>query len=206
MATPVAKFLVEFGRNDHQPPFRAPDELVLPQDFETGEAALGQQLEEAFTRGLDQGREKAKAEFDLEMATAHAKFADQMDSARASWALEQGERLHEQITASFQEFQNSVANSVARVLTPFLTGVLIQQAVDELVEALAAMTAQTPIGKIKISGPEDLLQELQRRMAGGNFEFEYTSSALNEVTIVAHQTMVVTQLQAWIDRLNDSVR
>jgi hypothetical protein len=206
MATPVAKFLVEFGRNDHTPSFKAQDELVLPQDFETGEAILEQQLEDAFARGLGEGREKAKAEFDLEIAAAHAKFADEMASAQARWALELGERIHEQITASLQQFRNSVANSVARILTPFLTSVLIQQAVDELVETLTAMTAQTPIGKIKISGPEDLVQALQHRMAGGNFEVEYTSSELNEVTIIANQTTVVTQLQTWIDRFSDSLR
>ncbi len=204
MATPVAKFLVEFGRNDHASSFKAQDELVLPQDFETGEIALEQRLEDAFARGLEEGKEKAKAEYEVEMAAAQAKFARQMEAARESWALEQAELLYERITASFQDFQNSIADSVTRVLIPFLKSVLVKQTVDDLVEALATITAQ-PIGTIKISGPEDLIQALTERVAGGNFDLEFISSELNEVTIVANQTTVVTQLQAWIDRLNDSI-
>jgi hypothetical protein len=204
MVTPVAKFLVEFGRNDHASSFKAQDELVLPQDFETGEIALEQRLEDAFARGLEEGKEKAKAEYEVEMAAAQAKFARQMEAARESWALEQAEPLYERITASFQDFQNSIADSVTRVLIPFLKNVLVKQTVDDLVEALATITAQ-PIGTIKISGPEDLIQALRERVTGGNFDLEFISSELNEVTIVANQTTVVTQLQAWIDRLNDSI-
>jgi hypothetical protein len=206
MATPVAKFLVEFGKNDHPPSFKAQDELVLPEEFETGENTAEQQLEAAFARGLEQGRENARADYEADMAVAQAKFAEEIEARRESWVLEQGERLRQQITASFQEFQNSIAASVTRVLVPFLTDVVVKQTVDDLLKALATMTGQTPIGTIKISGPEDLIQALQERVAGGNFNLEFISSELNEVTIVANQTMVVTQLQAWIDRFNDSIR
>jgi hypothetical protein len=206
MATPVAKFLVEFGKNDHLPSFKAPDELVLPQEFETGENIAEEQLEAAFARGLEQGREDARAECEVDMAVAQVKFAEEIEATRESWVLEQGERLRHQITASFQEFQNSIAASVTRVLVPFLTDVVVKQTVDDLLKALATMMGQTPIGTIKISGPEDLIQALQERVAGGNFNLEFISSELNEVTIVANETMVVTQLQAWIDRFSDSIR
>jgi hypothetical protein len=205
MATPVAKFLVEFGRNNQTPAFKAQDELVLPQDFEVDEIAPAQQIEEAFARGREEGRENAKAEYEVELAAAQAKFAETLEVSRASWVSEQGERLHEQITAGFQEFHNAIAASVARVLVPFLSSVVVKQTVDDLVEALVTMTAQTPIGTIRISGPEDLLRVLQERVAGGHFDLEFISSQTNEVTIAANQTLVVTQLQAWIDRFNDSI-
>jgi hypothetical protein len=79
MATPVAKYLVEFGKGELPASFKAQDELVLPHDFETSEAQLERRLEEAFARGLEVGREKAKAEFDHEIAAIIAS-AHRLDS------------------------------------------------------------------------------------------------------------------------------
>jgi hypothetical protein len=45
MAIPVARYLVEFGKGDSNPPFRAQHELVLPNAFETVEAGLERQVE-----------------------------------------------------------------------------------------------------------------------------------------------------------------
>jgi hypothetical protein len=206
MAIPVARYLVEFGKGDSNPPFRAQHELVLPNAFETVEDGLERQVEEAFVRGLEKGREKAKEEFELELAAANSQLVEELAAERKSWVVEQSEALKDQMITSYGEFKNSIADSVARILTPFLTSALTKQVIDELIEVLSIMHSQKSVSTIRMSGPDDLIQALQEKLEGRNFNIECIPSQTKEVTIIADQTTVVTQLQAWIDRFNDSVR
>ena len=73
----------------------------------------------------------------------------------------------------FAEVEARVGDAVARILGPFLVKEVVRYAVDELVKAIARLTAGGAPGLITIRGPERVLSLLRERVADLPAEVEY---------------------------------
>ena len=95
-------------------------------------AAQRPKLEEAYGRGLLNGRAAVQAQFNIKLEEQRKEFAAELAAEREKWAAETGERLPIACSRGLQEFEGRVAETTARILKPFLEAELRRQAVAEL--------------------------------------------------------------------------
>ena len=77
-------------------------------------------IDEAFARGIDDGRAAAESEFEIKLEEQRAEFAAQLAAERQEWVAATGEELANRLLAAVQEFESRVAETTARILKPFL--------------------------------------------------------------------------------------
>jgi len=198
-AVPVARYLADFGADDG----------IAGAQRGGGEAAKNvgaAKLDEAFARGLEAGKAAARAELEVKLAEQRSASAQRLAAERQAWAEGTGEKLAKGLLVSLQELESRIAETVARVLKPFVADRLHAQAIAEL-QASLDMLASTASGTgLHISGPADILQALRERLAGKNVSATYAPSEDCDVRIVAGQTVLETRLQEWRAKLDEVMR
>ncbi|MFI5013861.1 MAG: hypothetical protein ACHQAY_16095 [Hyphomicrobiales bacterium] len=200
---PIAQYLAQFTAGGA---FNAADQLRLdgPQlqslDPKAAEE-LAHQLDDAHARGREEGRGEAAAESALELCKERELLEARLASERESWLAEEGNRMGSAVRAAFEGLEKSVADSVARILKPFLATALREQVLAQLSETLSALqTAEGPL--LKVSGPETLLNALREKLGQSPTTIEYAPSSSVDISVVADQTVIESRLQAWIDRFD----
>ena len=117
-------------------------------------------LDEAFARGVDDGRAAAEAEFEARLEEQRTEFDARLAAERQEWATSIGEELANRLLAAVKEFEGRVAETTARILKPFVAAEFHRQAIAELRASLDALLATDSGVSLEISGPEDVLEIL----------------------------------------------
>lgn len=190
-ALPAAGYLTEFGAKGRS---GAPGDDVANR------------LEEAFARGSAEARAAARSEYEAEMARRGEEFARQLATDRQAWAAETAEKLAGQLTAGLRTIEESIANSLAHVLEPFLTAELRRQAIDELVLIMRGLMSQEDGISLEVSGPDDLLAALRERLAGDGLKVRFAAAQGSDVRVHADQTIIETLLGIWVAKIKEAVR
>lgn len=200
-AVSAARFLADFGADGDA---RAPRAGGAP--VQNDSAAAAAKVDEAFARGIDDGRAAAESEFEAKLEEQKAEFAAQLAAERLGWAAATGEELANRVLAAVQEFEGRVADTTARILKPFLAAGLHHQAIEELKASLDMLMATDSGVSIAISGPADVLEALRGSLAGKAATFSYTPSDDCDVRIVAGQAVLETRLKGWMTKLDEATR
>ena len=163
------------------------------------------QLAEAHDRGCREGAAAAQAEFERLRADDAARHEERLVEERRRWSEEESDRLAAEIAAGLQRIEADLATNVARALAPFVTEQVRRTAVDELSETLAALLADGSAQTMVVHGPLDLVERLRAKLAphAASIRFETTASA--DVLVTTGETIVETQIAAWLHRLAAAV-
>jgi len=210
MARPVAHVLMHFGRHPHPlppPEDRNVEFTPLPSPMQEAEAnqALAEehalQLEAARESGRLEGYEAARAEFAEELERERQSHQEELAAARQEWLCEEGERLRADASTALAEIEARLAQSLGNVLMPFVIDTLRRQMIAELVETISTLIGNNEAISIKIGGPADMLEILRVKLADVQANFTYEVGEGVDVSVRAEQTMIETQLSAWIARI-----
>jgi hypothetical protein len=203
MARPVASFLASFDAREPDQCAQVPD--LLPEStapsIEDQQAALEAAREEGFAAGLAEGIAAERAESDAKLAQEKAAFEVRLAEERAVWARNESAVLAEAIGRAVADMEARVAASVAKILRPFLTQALRRKAVEALIEDLRLLEAGAAGAMIEISGPEDLLGELQQRLSETTAAYKWRPAPSVDVSVIAGPTTIETQLEAWLAKI-----
>lgn len=171
-----------------------------PEPVETPEERA-QRVAEAEERGRAAGRAQglaeARADAEAAMAAAREGFAAELAAERARWSESEAERLAAGFAAALRALDANLTRRIGRLLVPVLTDALRRRAVDDLAQALGRLTADPNHAAIRVSGPEDLLAALGQRLGAQADGIAFAPGAAPEVSVVADQTVIETQLAAW---------
>lgn len=204
MPLPLAQYLARFGLN--QEPQAAEDFSAggswpeLPEAPLNADAAadrLEAAREEAFAEGFAAGREL----MEQELAKAHAGQEAQLAAERKRWVNEEGERLAGEFIAAFSKIELELADSIERVLWPFICDALREKILQSFREHITLLLRCASPPLIVIQGPEDLVSSLRERLSGHTASIEFSSAPAIEVQAVTGHTMIETQLAAWMARI-----
>jgi flagellar biosynthesis/type III secretory pathway protein FliH len=202
---PVADYLIEIGPGDAPPPIlvASPEPDLTPlwpeEPEEDPQIAIDAAREEGRAAGLEEARTQCAADYAAELAAAHARFGAELTAARESWAHEEGAHLREQLAAAMLAMEERLADSVARVLRPFIVAALRRQMIDKLIENVRTIAGSAEKIAIEIAGPADLIEILRTQLEGVPAAFKYVMQDGVDVSVVADQTSIGTQLKAWTD-------
>jgi hypothetical protein len=200
-AVPAARYLADFSTDGDR---RSPHAGGRPAEADSAMAAA--KVDEAFARGIDDGRAAAESEFEAKLEEQRAEFAEQLATARQEWAAGAGEELANRLLAAVQEFEKRVAETTARILKPFLSVELHRQAVAELQASLGTLMATNQGVSLDISGPADVLEALRQQLSGKVASVTYTPSDDCDVRIVAGPATLETCLKTWMTKLDEATR
>lgn len=154
-------------------------------------------LAEAEARGRELGLAEARAEAEAALAAEREASAARIAEERARWSESEAERLAAGFAAALRALDADLTRRIGRLLVPVLTESLRSRAMDDLAQALKRLLADPNHAAIRVSGPQDLLADLGRKLGplAGPVTFEPGEEP--EVAVVADQTVMETQLAAW---------
>jgi hypothetical protein len=160
-------------------------------------------LDEAYRRGYSSGL----AEGNAGLAEERVRSAVRLGEERAKWSDQQAVAIVNGFTTACRELETNIASSVARILQPFLADAVRDKAVEALIEQISALTCSSPVPVFQISGPGDLLERVKAQLATARRTgIEYQAADTLEIRVVADQTVIETQMQAWTARLKEARR
>jgi hypothetical protein len=199
---PIAQYLAQFGRAE-------PTEVQLPrrdgallkvrpipvrEDIEA-------RLEEAFERGRQEGLAAARAEAAEALARDQADREQHALDDRLAFRAAEYAQLADKIMAGLVDLEDRIAASVARILKPYLTQEHSKRVTQALSDNLTRILSGDAPAVLKISGPEYMLSALRERLLTHPVVVEYSVEDGVDVTVDAQQTVIKSQLQAWIDHI-----
>jgi hypothetical protein len=196
--TPAAGFLVDFDAQHFAP---IVEETPQPVATVSPEIALAQRIEEAYARGLAEGRSAAEAEALARLEEQAAAMEQGLAAARAAWCAEEAPRLAEQIATAIRDMEERLAQATERVLRPFLAQAVRERAMGELKALIDELLQTSPGLTLEIAGPEDLLGDLRATLPAVA-AVSFVAGAATDVQVKAGASIIETRIAAW---LKDSV-
>jgi hypothetical protein len=197
-AIPLARYLVDFGSE------RKTDPVSEARSEVARQVEMNARIVESRVLGMEDGRAAAEAEFAGRLDQHRKDFEAQLVTERQTWVDAQANVLCERLVAGLRDVETRIANATARIIQPFLSAQMRSQSIAALVDTLEPILTKDPGVKLEISGPEDLLQALRHKLDGKGLAATYNVNAAPDVRIAIDQTIIETQLEAWMSRIREA--
>jgi len=194
---PAAPFLIDFGLKEVRP--EPAEQMPLALSPVGEDPGWAERVEEAYARGLEEGRASAQSEVDARLEQQRVELEQGLAATREAWCAEQGPQIAEHIEAAMRQLQDRIAQSAERVLRPFLAATVREQAIDQLRRLVQELLATNPGVTLEISGPEDLLDKVRASLSASVATVSYVSSESCDVQIKAGASIIETRIGAWLN-------
>jgi hypothetical protein len=168
------------------------------------ESDMEERLEEAYIRGVLEGRAAAQSEYGEKIQRQTEAAEKHLKSERERWVADEASRLSALIGGSLEGIGTRVAEQVARILKPFLSEKAKQRAMGELVSALDALLIKGEYSKITVLGPEDLIGALRIHLRGRADAIVFlVSERTCDISVTADETILETRLGSWLKAIDE---
>ncbi|MBE7198864.1 MAG: hypothetical protein INR70_13825 [Parafilimonas terrae] len=155
----------------------------------------------ARAEGLREGAAAVREAVEAAVAAEREAAAAALAEARQHWVEAESTILASAIAEKARELEERLAQSLARVLRPFLTEALRQEAIRDLQATLASLLADDQAGTLAVSGPADLVAALTQRLTLPPDRITVTAGGGPDLRIRLNGTLVETRLGAWGERV-----
>ena len=205
---PIAQYLNQVSRPAPVAPEASAKATVLartlpaPQLVENTQERLNARLEEAYQRGLREGRESARVEAEETSRQRQADLAKAASDERDAFRADECAALAEKISLGLKTIETLIAESVARILKPYLIDAHSKQVLGALHETLTRMFSSPISDIIEISGPEGLVDPLRKALAPYSIRCDFKITQAIDVKVKIRQTLIESQLKRWIDHVS----
>ncbi len=204
-AYPVARYLIEFGREA--------EEIAVPAAFDTVLQPLSSKPEEApdthellLDAAREEGRNEVRAQAQTlindTLTTQKRDFEIRLVEERKLWVETESAKWTLGLANAIAQLEARLAEGVDAVLRPFLIETLRRQMIDELAHNVGILLNSDENPAIEISGAADLLTALREKLSAVPAAIDYKPNESIDVRIVAHHTIIESQLRAWIERFD----
>jgi hypothetical protein len=203
IAYPISRYLVQFGVEEE---VAVEEDLdVVLQPLSTKAEELIENREAELEAAREEGRMAARAEAAIHLETALQNqgldYERRLGEERNSWIAEESNKLGVGLTDALAQLETLLTSSVEAILRPFVIESLRRQIIDELVSNISILLAgDYPL--IEVSGSADLLAVLRDKFSSAQVTIDYKPNNSPDVRVVAHHTVIESQLSAWIKRFD----
>jgi len=121
--------------------------------------------------------------------------------ARRRWVDAESAVLANVFTEQVRTLEAQLAQSLTRVLQPFLAEALRREALRDLHETVSSVLADDRSGTLAVTGPADLVEALAKRLDLPPGRLVTASDGSPDLRVRMNGTVVETQLQAWGERV-----
>jgi ATP phosphoribosyltransferase len=201
---PIAQYLNQQGRFApsaarmipvEAPQAPKPRAASPPEDLE-------QQIDRAFEQARQQGLAAARSEMEVALAKDRAERDERELADRLAFRATEYAKLASKITEGLKEIETKTADSVARILKPYLTELHQKQAEQALLDCLSSILTSRSQDLVKIVGPKEKLDQLAQKLSPYTVSIEYAPSDVIDFSVVAQHTVFETQMAAFVTALD----
>ena len=143
----------------------------------------------------------AQAEFDATRTTDRAEFERRLAERETEILASVGDALSGQVSEGLAAIEERVGRHVGTVLLRFLDHAVHERAVSELIEAVSALVTGGTATRVRIAGPAALVERVGAAIASTGVPVERAESSAADVSVIIDETVVETNIAAWMDRL-----
>lgn len=204
---PIAQYLNRFervGAAGVGEPAKQPPALLKPRVVAAPVEDTEARLHDAFERGRQEGLAAARAEVEAVLTRQQGEFEERAQAERIAFRSQEYAALADQISAGLSEVEARIAEAAAHILRPYLAQEQSKRVIQALSETLGRILSSESPALLKISGPEAVLNALHDRLSSQAVQVEYSIEDGVDVTIEAQQTVIRSQLQAWLDLIDSA--
>jgi hypothetical protein len=162
--------------------------------------------DDGYERGLAEGYDRAKAEFEQKLAREQQVFAERAADERQKLLNETAVKIAADVTEVGNELQNKIAGVAARILEPMILNIAQKQAVANFIDHLSSITTDVRRPVLRLTGPAELLDLIRTKLGVRAIAIELRPGPEVEASITVDQVVLETQLQAWTDRLKMAIQ
>jgi hypothetical protein len=173
--------------------FRPLNEKPAPPPVEDRMAAQNAAVAEAVAA--------AQAEFDATRAADRAAFEQRLAEREAETLASIGSTLATQVSERLAAIEEHVGREVGAVLLRFLDHAVRERAVAELTEAVSALIAGGTATRVRIAGPVALTERVVAAITPQGVPVERVDRDAADISVTIDETVVETNIAAWMDRL-----
>lgn len=169
-------------------------------------------IDEAYTKGYEDGMQSARREAQAEIDAAHLDCRQRLERAEALFSEKLADELGDKLCSQIERLQDSISDQLVTALLPLLHFALTEAAIREMVDGLRILTIDSEVIHVVLSGPQPLVESVWRRYCESASS---TSKPLPDVTIVideaielrvtVNDSVIQARLGEWISRLEKAV-
>jgi len=210
---PIAAYLSEF--NDQAPFDHAPmvqnipelgseigadfDNLTAPLLSDEKEPLADDLLQKSFEEGVLEGKKQADIELSSQLEAQKDALTNQFNQEIAKLQGDLAEQLAATFKAEFGRVETTIANSVASIIKPFISGALEVRILNELTTAISDILNDPQSSQITVSGPKNLLEALAAGLDTTTAAIIYVETDDLEIRVEHGCEKIETRLTAWAD-------
>ena len=139
------------------------------------------------------------------MAAEKARYEQEMQAEREAWVEQQALQITTQLAGRPRAHRSIPVRTGRKHPQAFRIGRDAPEELEELEETLATILSGGEAKLLKITGPEDLLLSMKDRMGSHGDAIEFCPGEHVEVSVVARDTTLRTQFDAWSSRLKQAL-
>jgi hypothetical protein len=203
IAYPIGRYLVQFGAEEEVVVEEDLDVILQPLSTKAEDLIENREaeLEAAREEGRAEARAAAQIHLEAILQDQRLDYEKRLGEERHLWIAEESDKLSASLTSALSQLEELVTSSVEAILRPFVIDSLRRQMVDELASNISTLLASDyPL--IQISGSADILTVLKDKFASSQATIDYKPDDAADVRIVAQNTVIESQLRAWIKRFD----
>ena len=201
----LASLLTDYGSKGGQEPepiaprpiVRGRESLDASAGFEKLTEPRRNLIEEAYTRGYEEGQREAEVRMAHDLGEQKAAAELKLDQARKTWVADIGEVLSQELNAAVEKMHNVLADNFVDVLVPIIRDEARGEAVRKIAEAIRSTAPSDWAGAIVVEGPNDLITSLQEQLGDMKAIIEMRTRDGLDIKVTINETILETQLEAW---------
>lgn len=206
---PIAQYLNQQGRGvsaARAPVFEAAPQLQAqpqPQPRSMPSAAeLEAQIDQAFAKARQEGLASARIELEAALAKDKAERDERELADRLSFRATEYAKLSNRIGEGLKEIESRIADSVARILKPYVNELQQRQIEQALIDQIKSLLSAGSPDIIKITGPKEKLDLMAQKLAPYAVSVDYAVQEGVDVKVVAQHSVFETQMSDFMTALN----
>jgi hypothetical protein len=201
---PIAQYLNRFERAEPTDIEAPPSPFTVKPRVAPAADDIETRLREAYEKGRQEGLAMARSEADALLTNQKGEQEERVVAERLAFQANECAKFADQITVGLSEIEDRIAATVAGILRPFLVQEQAARVTKALSENLARILSGDSPALLKISGPEFMLSVLRDRLSNHPAPVEYSVEEGLDVTVEAQQTIIRSQLEAWINLIEST--
>tara|TARA_R110002126_G_scaffold51072_22_gene140173 strand:- start:440 stop:1063 length:624 start_codon:yes stop_codon:yes gene_type:complete len=205
MSLAFAQHLQDFGSPNgmvHLPIFadEDPSHLAIVPDVEIN-------IEDERTNAYQEGYDAAIAALTEQHQAAEHALKLNFETEKANLEAQLGDLVVQQfqhsITSQIEQQSEIIKAEVGKVLTHVVSQSLAEDALAQLQNLIKSSFQDNPNSKIRIEGPQDLIDRIQSGLGADFKNIELTPSENIDLTVEIDRTLLVTKFGEWQNTFGD---
>lgn len=178
-------------------------EVLDPGLEELVEISEEERLRGEYERGLGEGQARMRAHYEPLLEQVREEQSKQLEEERIRFDMREAANVSAAIDGFMNVMEQRISYSLSKMLQPFLSEKITAQLVAAFAENLRQLTQEGDDKMIRLSGPDNLVQQVLEQLPSLRERIEVQSAEQVELVALLDETTIETRLGQWLGQLTD---